>query len=105
MCARRYTIGAVHSPPGPGCALCGRPTFDPDKKERQWSRGVIAGRQALICPACQVSQEDWSQGLDRCERCGSVRLSVMLGEVVCRQCGHVGGEHELAWLDPAGPGT
>jgi len=30
---------------------------------------------------------------------------VMLGEVVCRQCGHVRGTLELAWLDPAGPGT
>jgi hypothetical protein len=29
----------------------------------------------------------------------------MLGEVVCRQCGHVRGSFEMAWLDPAGPGT
>jgi transcription initiation factor TFIIIB Brf1 subunit/transcription initiation factor TFIIB len=32
--------------------------------------------------------------LDRCERCGSTRLSVMLGEVVCRQCGLVAGTLE-----------
>jgi transcription initiation factor TFIIIB Brf1 subunit/transcription initiation factor TFIIB len=29
--------------------------------------------------------------LERCERCGSTRLSAMLGEVVCRQCGLVAG--------------
>ena len=27
--------------------LCGRPTYDPDKKERPWSRGVSGGRQVL----------------------------------------------------------
>ena len=102
---RRYTIGHVHSPDGPRCALCGRPTYDPDKKERPWSRGVSGGRQALICPECQATRPHWTDGLDRCERCGSIRLSLMLGEVVCRECGHVRGSFELAWLDPAGPGT
>jgi transcription initiation factor TFIIIB Brf1 subunit/transcription initiation factor TFIIB len=29
--------------------------------------------------------------LDRCDRCGSTRLSAMLGEIVCRQCGLVAG--------------
>ena len=28
--------------------------------------------------------------LDRCPACDSTRLSAMLGEVVCRQCGHTG---------------
>jgi hypothetical protein len=59
----------------------------------------------LVCPRCQVERDDWLGALERCERCASVRLSVMLGEVVCRQCGHVRGTLELAWLDPAGPGT
>jgi hypothetical protein len=98
-------IDAVLSPRAPGCALCGRPTYDPDKKERPWSRAVSGGSQVLICPVCQSERSDWRDGLDRCDRCGSIRLSVMLGEVVCRQCGHVGGAEELAWLDPAGPGT
>jgi hypothetical protein len=71
--------------------LCGRPTYDPDKKERPWSRGVASGRQVLVCPHCQIDRADWMQGLDRCERCGSTRLSGMLGEVVCRQCGLVAG--------------
>jgi predicted amidophosphoribosyltransferase len=71
--------------------LCGRPTYDPDKKERPWSRGVSGGRQVLVCPRCQAERADWTEMLDRCERCGSTRLSVMLGEVVCRQCGLVAG--------------
>jgi predicted amidophosphoribosyltransferase len=71
--------------------LCGRATYDPDKKERPWSRGVSDGRQVLVCPRCQSERSDWMDRLDRCERCGSTRLSVMLGEVVCRQCGLVAG--------------
>jgi hypothetical protein len=66
---------------------------------------VSASHQVLICPACQIERADWQEGLERCERCGSIRLSAMLGEVVCRECGHVAGGLELAWLDPAGPGT
>jgi ribosomal protein L37E len=73
------------------CLLCGRPTYDPSKKERPWSRAVSAGTQVLICPICQVEREDWTTHLDRCRRCGSTRLSVMLGEVVCRQCGFESG--------------
>lgn len=71
--------------------LCGRPTFDPDKRDRPWVRAVSRGRQVLICPACQGERGDWADELDRCERCGSTRLSAMLGEVVCRQCGLVAG--------------
>ena len=70
--------------------LCGRPTYDPDKKERPWSRAVSGGRQVLICPACQADRPDWQDGLDLCPSCGSIRLGLMLGEVVCRQCGYVG---------------
>jgi predicted amidophosphoribosyltransferase len=71
--------------------LCGRPTYDPDKKERPWSRAVSGGRQVLICPACQAERPDWTATLDRCARCGSTRLSAMLEEVVCRQCGLIAG--------------
>ena len=76
---------------GTGCMLCGRPTYDPDKRERPWSRGVSGGQQVLVCPRCQAERVDWMDRLDRCERCESTRLSVMLGEVVCRQCGLVAG--------------
>ncbi|HEY1331537.1 MAG TPA: hypothetical protein VGH10_08700 [Actinomycetota bacterium] len=74
-----------------GCWLCGRPTFDPDKKQPQWARGVAGGRQVLVCPQCQSERTGWADGLDRCEQCGGTRLSAMLGEVVCRACGRVQG--------------
>ena len=50
--------------------------------------GGPGGRQVLICPACQADRPDWASSLDRCEACGGTRLSAMLGEVVCRACGH-----------------
>lgn len=71
--------------------VCGRPTYDPDKRERPWSRGVSGGRQVLVCPQCQRERPAWADALDRCERCGSTRLSLMLGEVTCRQCGFIAG--------------
>jgi predicted amidophosphoribosyltransferase len=76
--------------------LCGRPTFDPDLKERQWSRAVSGGKQVLICPQCQQERTDWGEHLDRCRRCGSTRLSAMLGDVVCRQCGLIASSVEGA---------
>lgn len=72
------------------CHLCGRPTYDPGKRERPWARGVSGGHQVLVCPACQADRPDWADGLDRCERCGSTRLSLLLGEVTCRECGYIG---------------
>ncbi len=84
MLAVRPTDG----PSTPGCALCGRPTYDPDKRERPWVRAVSGGRQVLICPACQSDRPHWASSLDRCEACGGTRLTAMLGEVVCRACGH-----------------
>jgi predicted amidophosphoribosyltransferase len=81
---------------GPTCHLCGRPTYDPDKRERPWARGVAGGRQVLVCPVCQAERPGWGDALERCARCGSTRLSVMLGRVVCRACGN---ERELS-----GPG-
>jgi hypothetical protein len=71
------------------CRYCGRPTFDPDKRDRPWARGAEGGRQVLVCPQCQVERPDWASGLDRCRACGATRLSVMLGETVCRACGEV----------------
>ena len=71
------------------CMFCGRATYDPDKKSRPWSRAVAGGKQVLVCPECQAERPNWADALDRCEECGSTRLSAMLGEVICRQCGHM----------------
>jgi hypothetical protein len=46
---------------------------------------VIASEQVLVCPTCQ--QGDWTNDLDRCPGCGSVRLSKALGIVRCSGCG------------------
>ncbi|GIV00555.1 MAG: hypothetical protein KatS3mg014_2170 [Actinomycetota bacterium] len=51
----------------------------------------MRGEQALVCPSCQEERGGWADALDRCEACGSTRLSATLGEVVCRACGHVRG--------------
>lgn len=75
----------------PTCHLCDRPTYDPDKGERPWVRGVAGGRQVLVCPSCQEQRPEWGEALERCERCGSTRLSMMLDRVVCRACGNVAG--------------
>jgi len=87
---------AVHRPT---CHLCGRPTYDPDKRERPWVRATSGGRQVLVCPRCQEERPDWAVQLDRCEACGATRLSAMLGQVVCRECGHMRGQSvEPAWM-------
>jgi hypothetical protein len=91
--AVRPKDGALATGDRPGCSLCGRPTYDPDKRETPWVRAVSGGKQVLICPACQVERPDWAEGLDRCRACGATRLSAQLGGVVCRACGHT----ELAW--------
>jgi predicted amidophosphoribosyltransferase len=75
------------APARPGCLLCGRPTYDPDKRATPWVRAVSDGRQVLVCPECQRDVPDWAERLDRCEECGSTRLSAMLGQIVCRACG------------------
>src|SRR5208282_2291663 len=70
------------------CYRCGGRQVDPDRGESPWKRGVRADRQVLICPACQ-SSADWRGELDRCPVCSSVHLVRRLGEVECRDCGHV----------------
>jgi predicted amidophosphoribosyltransferase len=88
LCAVRPFDGASEPGDRPGCVLCGRPTFDPDKRSVPWARAAMGGRQVLVCPICQSERPDWAEGLDRCAACGGTRLSVQLGEVVCRACGH-----------------
>jgi hypothetical protein len=68
------------------CARCGRIQSDPRKGAAPWARGVEKGLQVLICPSCQEREPDWIESLDRCRFCGSTRLSVVLGSVVCRAC-------------------
>jgi hypothetical protein len=74
---------------GPSCWICARPTYDPDKREQPWARGVAGGAQVLVCPQCQRDHPGWADRLDRCPDCGSTRLSVTLGQVACRACGNV----------------
>lgn len=70
------------------CYRCGARQVDPDRGASPWKRGVRAGRQVLICPQCQ-SGRDWATDLDRCAVCSGVRLVRRLGEVECKDCGHV----------------
>ena len=70
------------------CYRCGARQVDPDRGASPWKRGVRADTQVLVCPQCQTGR-DWAADLDRCGRCGTVRLVRRLGEVECRDCGHV----------------
>ena len=90
MLAVRPEDGPI-APVRPACCLCGRDTYDPGKKEPPWVRAVAGGKQVLVCPECRRDRPDWTSGLDRCEACGGTRLSAILGEVVCRDCGHSAG--------------
>ncbi|MUN35989.1 hypothetical protein [Actinomadura litoris] len=70
------------------CFRCGARQTDPVRGASPWKRGVRADRQVLICPGCQTAH-DWAADLDRCAGCGSSALVCRLGEVECRDCGHV----------------
>lgn len=70
------------------CYRCGARQVDPDRGPSPWKRGVRGDRQVLICPQCQ-SGRDWASDLDRCGNCGTAHLVRRLGEVECRDCGHV----------------
>jgi hypothetical protein len=70
------------------CYRCGIRQVDPVRGHSPWQRGVRGEQQVLICPTCQ-GMHDWKADLDPCRRCGSVRLVRRLGEVECRDCGHV----------------
>ena len=71
------------------CYRCGARQVDPARSPSPWKRGVRGDHQVLICPQCQ-SERDWASDLDRCPDCGSIRLVRRLGDVECRDCGHVG---------------
>jgi hypothetical protein len=70
------------------CYRCGARQVDPVRGHSPWQRGVRENQQVLVCPGCQAAP-GWTADLDRCPQCGSVRLVRRLGEVECRQCGHV----------------
>ncbi|HEV7930788.1 MAG TPA: hypothetical protein VGP70_00490 [Actinomadura sp.] len=70
------------------CYRCGARQTDPARGASPWKRGVRRDRLVLICPGCQGVQ-DWTADLDRCASCGATALVCRLGEVECRQCGHV----------------
>lgn len=78
------------------CFRCGARQIDPDRGPSPWRRGVLADRQVLICPDCQEVAD-----LDRCAACGSAALICRLGEVECRDCGHVRAAERPA--EPAEP--
>jgi len=70
------------------CYRCGTRQVDPDRGKSPWKRGVRADHQVLVCPGCQVSFA-WTDDLDRCTVCDGVHLVRRLGEVECKDCGHV----------------
>jgi hypothetical protein len=70
------------------CYRCGARQADPIRGASPWKRGVRDERQILVCPACQAVT-DWTADLARCATCGSTALLCRLGEIECRDCGHV----------------
>ena len=70
------------------CYRCGVRQVDPVRGHSPWQRGVRGNQQVLVCPDCQAAP-GLADELDRCRRCGSVRLVRRLGEVECRACGLV----------------
>jgi DNA-directed RNA polymerase subunit RPC12/RpoP len=69
------------------CFRCEKNQTDPAKGKSPWARAVIAGEQVLVCPECQAGSPDWQDEADRCPDCGSPRLMIMMGTVICRACG------------------
>jgi predicted amidophosphoribosyltransferase len=71
------------------CYRCGRVQTDPPPgRPSPWARAVVRGEQILVCPECQSTHPAWTDELDRCPRCGNTRLSIVMGSVLCRQCGN-----------------
>lgn len=72
------------------CYRCSRIQTDPVKGASPWARGVVQKEQILICPECQKQHPTWPEELDRCPRCDSTRLSMVMGSISCRGCGYLG---------------
>jgi hypothetical protein len=70
------------------CYRCGARQTDPTHGASPWKRGVRDERQVLVCPRCQAVT-DWTADLDQCAACRSTGLVCRLGEIECRDCGHV----------------
>ena len=77
--------------------------MDPVRGHSPWQRGVRGDQQVLVCPDCQAAP-GLAAELDRCRKCGSVRLVRRLGEVECRACGFVL-PPEGSSSEPAGTGA
>ncbi|ACU70482.1 conserved hypothetical protein [Catenulispora acidiphila DSM 44928] len=92
------------------CHRCGARQTDPVRGASPWRRGVRAGEQVLICPACQRDR-DWTSDLAHCAACGSPRLTRALGSTHCKDCGaedHVtpeNSENSQNSANPANPET
>jgi Zn finger protein HypA/HybF involved in hydrogenase expression len=69
------------------CYRCGRVQEDPAKGASPWVRAVISEEQVLVCPSCQQQHPEWTHEAMACRRCGSTRLQIQLGMIVCRACG------------------
>lgn len=69
------------------CYRCGKVQTDPARGASPWGRLVVGGEQVLICPDCQRSDPAWKDRGDRCPACGSTRLFVVMGSIICKQCG------------------
>jgi hypothetical protein len=83
------------------CYRCGERQTDPDRGASPWKRGVRDNSQVLVCPACQTGR-DWAADLDHCPACSRVHLVRRLGEVECKDCGHVA-QPAAAAPSPAAP--
>lgn len=69
------------------CYRCNKIQTDPVKGASPWARLVREGEQLLICPDCQKDDPSWKASGDQCPSCGSTRLVVIMGSVICKQCG------------------
>jgi primosomal protein N' len=83
------------------CYRCGERQTDPDRGASPWKRGVRDNSQVLVCPACQTGR-DWAADLDHCPACSRVHMVRRLGEVECKDCGHVA-QPAAAVPSPASP--
>jgi len=71
------------------CYRCERMQTDPGPASGgPWARGVVNGEQILMCPDCQEKDPNWASELEKCPRCSSTRVSIVMGSRVCRQCNH-----------------